>query len=46
MNADQSCDVIVVGLGVGGEAVAGQLADAGLDVIGIENELVGGECPY
>lgn len=39
-------DVIVVGLGVGGEAVAGQLAEAGLDVVGIEAELVGGECPY
>jgi pyruvate/2-oxoglutarate dehydrogenase complex dihydrolipoamide dehydrogenase (E3) component len=39
-------DVIVVGLGVAGEAVAGQLADAGLDVVGIEAELIGGECPY
>ncbi len=33
-------------MGVGGEAVGGQLAEAGLDVIGIEAELVGGECPY
>lgn len=39
-------DVVVVGLGVGGEAVAEQLADAGVDVIGIEAELKGGECPY
>src|SRR5260370_25144555 len=39
-------DVIVVGLGVGGEFVAGRLADAGLDVVGIESALVGGECPY
>ncbi len=39
-------DVVVVGLGVGGEAVAGALAEAGLDVVGIEAELVGGECPY
>jgi pyruvate/2-oxoglutarate dehydrogenase complex dihydrolipoamide dehydrogenase (E3) component len=39
-------DVIVIGLGVGGEAVAGSLADAGLDVLGIEQNLVGGECPY
>lgn len=46
MSADLSAEVVVVGLGVGGESVAGQLADAGLDVIGIENELVGGECPY
>jgi len=44
--AAQSADIVVVGLGVGGESVAGQLADAGLDVIGIEAELVGGECPY
>jgi pyruvate/2-oxoglutarate dehydrogenase complex dihydrolipoamide dehydrogenase (E3) component len=39
-------DVIVVGLGVGGEFVAGRLADAGLNVVGIESALVGGECPY
>jgi choline dehydrogenase-like flavoprotein len=30
-------DVIVVGLGVGGEFVAGRLADAGLDVVGVES---------
>jgi pyruvate/2-oxoglutarate dehydrogenase complex dihydrolipoamide dehydrogenase (E3) component len=39
-------DVVVVGMGVGGEAVAGQLATAGLEVLGVEKELVGGECPY
>ena len=39
-------DVIVVGLGVGGEFVAGRLADAGLEVVGVESALVGGECPY
>ena len=39
-------DAIVVGLGPGGEDVAGSLAEAGLDVVGIEAELVGGECPY
>jgi pyruvate/2-oxoglutarate dehydrogenase complex dihydrolipoamide dehydrogenase (E3) component len=39
-------DVIVIGLGPGGEAVAGQLAEAGLNVVGIEAGLVGGECPY
>src|SRR5690348_17032758 len=33
-------------MGVGGEAVAEELAEAGLDVVGIENRLVGGECPY
>jgi Pyridine nucleotide-disulphide oxidoreductase len=39
-------DVIVVGLGVGGDFVAGRLAEAGLEVVGIESTLVGGECPY
>lgn len=39
-------DVIVVGLGVGGEEVAGRLAEAGLSVVGVEDRLVGGECPY
>lgn len=39
-------DVIVVGMGPGGEDVAGRLAAAGLDVIGIDGGLVGGECPY
>ena len=39
-------EVIVVGLGVGGEFVAGRLAEAGLGVVGIESALVGGECPY
>ncbi|MEH1164678.1 FAD-dependent oxidoreductase [Micromonospora sp. CPCC 205539] len=39
-------DVVVVGLGVGGEEVAERLADAGLSVVGVERDLVGGECPY
>lgn len=39
-------DVIVVGMGPGGEHVAGTLAGKGLSVIGIEDRLVGGECPY
>lgn len=39
-------DVIVIGLGPGGEALAGRLAEAGLDVLAIEANLVGGECPY
>src|SRR6267378_4344690 len=39
-------DAIVLGLGVGGEEVANSLADSGLNVVGIESNLVGGECPY
>jgi pyruvate/2-oxoglutarate dehydrogenase complex dihydrolipoamide dehydrogenase (E3) component len=39
-------DAIVVGLGPGGEQVAEDLAESGLEVVGIEAELVGGECPY
>ena len=39
-------DVVVIGMGPGGEDLAGRLAQAGLDVVGIDRELVGGECPY
>src|ERR1700759_4802756 len=39
-------DVIVVGLGPGGEHVALELGEAGLRVLGIDERLVGGECPY
>ncbi len=42
----ERADVIVVGMGPGGEEVAGRLAEAGLDVVGVDAELVGGECPY
>jgi pyruvate/2-oxoglutarate dehydrogenase complex dihydrolipoamide dehydrogenase (E3) component len=41
-----ACDVVIVGLGPGGEALASRLASAGLDVVAVEQELVGGECPY
>lgn len=40
------CDVVVLGLGPGGESAATQLAQAGLEVIGVDERLVGGECPY
>jgi pyruvate/2-oxoglutarate dehydrogenase complex dihydrolipoamide dehydrogenase (E3) component len=42
----EQVDVVVLGLGPAGESVAGQLAEAGLSVVGVEERLVGGECPY
>ncbi len=42
----EQVDAVVIGMGPGGEDVAGRLAEAGLHVVGIERELVGGECPY
>lgn len=42
----ERADAVVIGMGPGGEEVAGRLATAGLDVVGVERDLVGGECPY
>ena len=39
-------DVVVIGSGSGGRAVAGRLADTGMDVAMVESGLVGGECPF
>jgi pyruvate/2-oxoglutarate dehydrogenase complex dihydrolipoamide dehydrogenase (E3) component len=39
-------DVVVLGLGPGGEAAAAKLAGTGLSVVGVDQRLVGGECPY
>ncbi|HSS68747.1 MAG TPA: NAD(P)/FAD-dependent oxidoreductase [Nocardioidaceae bacterium] len=39
-------DVVVVGLGPGGEALAAGLAREGLAVVAVDERLVGGECPY
>ena len=46
MISSMDVDVVVIGMGPGGEEVAGSLAAAGLSVVGIEDRLVGGECPY
>src|SRR2546429_3933687 len=46
MDQPEHADVVVLGLGRGGECVAGTLAEAGLHVTGVESRLVGGECPY
>ena len=39
-------DIVVLGMGPGGEVVANKLAEAGLDVVGVDERLVGGECAY
>ncbi len=49
MNATEStrdCDVVVLGVGPGGEYAARKLAEAGLDVVAVDEALVGGECPF
>jgi pyruvate/2-oxoglutarate dehydrogenase complex dihydrolipoamide dehydrogenase (E3) component len=44
--AQSDFDLIVLGLGPGGEEVAESAARAGRRVLGIDPALVGGECPY
>jgi len=44
--SEREFDVVVIGMGPGGEHVANELAKAGLSVAGVEARLVGGECPY
>jgi pyruvate/2-oxoglutarate dehydrogenase complex dihydrolipoamide dehydrogenase (E3) component len=39
-------DLVVIGTGPGGEALAGGAAKAGLEVVAVDKHLVGGECPY
>ncbi len=46
MADETKVDVVVVGLGPGGESLAGQLARGGLSVVAVDRRLVGGECPY
>src|SRR6476469_3403215 len=44
--AESTVDLVVIGAGPGGEALATGAAKAGLDVVVVDRHLVGGECPY
>ncbi len=44
--SEREFDVVVLGAGPAGEVAAGRLADAGLEVAIVEQELIGGECSY
>jgi len=46
MSDARQVDLVVVGLGPGGEALANAAATAGLSVVAVDKRLVGGECPY
>ncbi len=43
---EQTYDVVVIGGGAAGENVADRVAQAGLSVVIVESDLVGGECSY
>jgi pyruvate/2-oxoglutarate dehydrogenase complex dihydrolipoamide dehydrogenase (E3) component len=44
--SEREFDVVVIGMGPGGEYVATKLAAAGVAVAAVEENLVGGECRY
>ena len=44
--AGETYDVIVVGLGPGGEFAANKIARGGRSVLAVDKHLVGGECPF
>lgn len=46
MSTSRSFDAVVIGAGPGGRGCATRLNDAGMHVAMVENELVGGECPF
>jgi pyruvate/2-oxoglutarate dehydrogenase complex dihydrolipoamide dehydrogenase (E3) component len=43
---EEEFDVVCLGAGVAGEAIAAGLKDSGLTLAIVERDLVGGECPY
>ena len=45
-SSNTDVDVIVIGVGTCGEDLSLRLFGAGLNVVGIEAALVGGECAY
>jgi pyruvate/2-oxoglutarate dehydrogenase complex dihydrolipoamide dehydrogenase (E3) component len=44
--SEHEVDLVVIGTGPGGEALATGAARAGLEVVAVDKHLVGGECPY
>ncbi len=44
--SEREVDLVVIGTGPGGEALATGAAKAGLEVVAVDRHLVGGECPY
>lgn len=46
MSEKTEADIIILGVGTCGEDLSLRLLGAGVDVIGIESSLIGGECPY
>jgi dihydrolipoamide dehydrogenase len=46
MGEAREVDVVVLGAGPAGEVAAGRLAQGGLEVVIVEERLVGGECSY
>jgi pyruvate/2-oxoglutarate dehydrogenase complex dihydrolipoamide dehydrogenase (E3) component len=46
MNEKREADIIILGVGTCGEDLSLRLLAAGVEVIGIEANLIGGECPY
>src|ERR1700694_1986284 len=46
MSEEREFDIICIGAGPAGEALCGELAGGDMSFAAIENNLVGGECPY